>query len=43
MQQISRKRIQDYEQLGGKGDLLGIGQEIKFSPCYEMVYTQTKE
>ena len=41
MQQTSAKRLQNKAQLGGKGDLLGILQEIEIGPYYQMVYTQS--
>ena len=36
------KQDQVKVRLGWKGDALGIMQEIKFSPYYEIVYAQKK-
>ena len=37
------KRVQDDAWLCGKGDPLGIVQEIKIYPDYQMVYTLNKK
>ena len=37
MQRTDNKGIQDLLWLGGKGDQLGIVQEIKIWPCWQMV------
>ena len=37
------KRVQDDAWLCGKADLLGIVQEIKIYPDYQMVYTLKKK
>ena len=42
MLQISTKRVQDKEQLGGKGDPLGIVEAITFGPLWQMVHTQAR-
>ena len=34
--------MQDYAQLGRKGELLEIVQEIKICPCWQIVYEQTR-
>ena len=38
MQQVSIKGIQDSAWFSRRGDLLGIAQEIKIWPYYEMAY-----
>ena len=42
MQQTSAQRIEEETRLNGEGDPLGIIQEIKIWPYYQMVYTQTR-
>ena len=42
MQQTSKKEILDKAWLSGEDDPLGIVQEIKIWPCWQMVYAQTR-
>ena len=42
MQQISIERVYDETRLGGKGNSLGIVQEIQIWPYEQMVYAQTR-
>ena len=42
IQQSSAKEKQDEAWQGGKGDSLGIVQEIDIWPYYQMVYAQTR-
>ena len=42
MQQTSAKRVQNNRQLGGRGYLLGIEQEIELWSYEQMVYAQTR-
>ena len=37
------KRVQNHAWLCGKGDQLGIVQDIKIYPDYQMVYTLNKK
>ena len=42
MQQTSVKVVQNYAQLSGKGDPLGIVQEIEIFPYHQMLYAQLR-
>ena len=42
MQQTCAKGVKDKARLGGKGDLLGIVQEIETWPYYQMGCAQTR-
>ena len=42
MQQTGTKGIQKRARPGGEGDPLGIVQEIKIWPYYQMVYTENR-
>ena len=46
MDKCSKMAHKEYKtslKLGGKGDPLGIAQEIKIWPCKQVVYTQSRK